>query len=131
MHIIYMYSFVVTSYTYNLIHFHFVCFVCCCFKSHSRIFHSYGDVTICWWRASNFGLCLALTVYPLNSEGSLMCGHLIWLGTTRFTVVTEGQEKPVASTEARTCDPPVANRTLYRGNKSYNRTLLTQICSLI
>ena len=33
----------------------------CCFTSHSRIFHSYGDLTICRWRASNFGLCLALT----------------------------------------------------------------------
>ena len=33
----------------------------CCFTSHSRIFHSYGDVTICRWRASNFGLCSALT----------------------------------------------------------------------
>ena len=34
--------------------------VCYCFTSHSRIFHSYGDVTICRWRASNFGLYSAL-----------------------------------------------------------------------
>ena len=35
-------------------------FVCYYFTSHSRILHSYGDVTICRWRASNFGLYLAL-----------------------------------------------------------------------
>ena len=32
-----------------------------CLTSHSRIFHSYGDVTKCQWRASIFGLCSALT----------------------------------------------------------------------
>jgi len=33
-----------------------ILFVWYCFTSNSRIFHSYGDVTICRWRASNFGL---------------------------------------------------------------------------
>jgi hypothetical protein len=41
------------------------------FTSHSRIFHSYGDVTIASKRLQNLGLCSALR--PLSSEGSLSC----------------------------------------------------------
>ena len=49
----------------------FVCLFVRSFSSQSRIFHSFGDVTI-----TGEGLQIltyALRVWPLNSEGSLAC----------------------------------------------------------
>ena len=49
-----------------------VCFfVCLLFSSHSRIFHSYGDVTITEEGLQFFSY--ARHSRPLNSEGSLAC----------------------------------------------------------
>ena len=49
------------------------CFCCCCFMSHSRIFHSYSDVTKCWRRASDFGLCSALVAIILHMGPHILC----------------------------------------------------------
>ena len=38
----------------------FVCLFIWGFSSHSRYFHSFGDVTFAGWRAADFELCLAL-----------------------------------------------------------------------
>jgi hypothetical protein len=44
-----------------------------CFKSHSRIFHSYGGVTIAGEGQQNLGLCSALYVF---GRTDLYCGTL-------------------------------------------------------
>ena len=93
-------------------HFDFFCWFICCFMYHWRICHSYGDITICRWRGLKI-LAFAWHLRPLSSEGSLACRHILWHGTSSFTVSSEGQEKPSASTKARTGGPPLANRALY------------------
>ena len=53
-------------------------FVCLfvCFTSHSKIFHSFGDVTIVCWKAANFDLCSALMAIEQWGFFSLL--HLLW-----------------------------------------------------
>ena len=52
----------------------------CCSSSHSKIFHSYGDVTI-----TGEGLQIltkAWHSWPLSSEGSLECHMVLWHGAS-------------------------------------------------
>ena len=53
------------------------------FSSHSRIFHSYGDVTIA---GEGLNMTYARHSWPLSSEGSLAC-HTYWNTEHPFTMV--------------------------------------------
>ena len=62
-------------------------FVCIFFSSHSRIFHSYGDVTI-----TSEGLQIltyAWHSWPLRSEGSLTCHTYCDTGHSFIMVISE------------------------------------------
>ena len=50
------------------------------FTSPSRIFHSYGDVTIAGEGLQNLGLCLALRAF--EQGGIFIVPHLLWRGTS-------------------------------------------------
>ena len=56
----------------------FVCLFVLGFLSHSRIFHSYGDITM----AANFDLCSALMV--IEQWGFFCVPHLLWHGTSVY-----------------------------------------------
>ena len=56
-------------------------FVCLFFLSHSRIFHSYGDVAI-----AGEGL---QTQWPLSSEGSSACHNYCDTGHPSIRVISE------------------------------------------
>ena len=59
-------------------------------SSHSKIFHSYGDVTRhhCRWRAANYDL-YARDSWPLSSEGPLTCHTYYDTGLPFIIVISE------------------------------------------
>jgi hypothetical protein len=63
--------------------------------SRSRIFHSYGDVTIAGEGLQNWGLCLALRAF--EQGGIFIVSHLLWNGTSVFSVSSEGPLHLIAS----------------------------------
>jgi hypothetical protein len=69
------------------------------FTPRSRIFHSYGDVTVAGERLRNLGLYLALRAF--EQEGIFIVPHLLWHGTSVFPVSAEGPPHLVASYDTR------------------------------
>ena len=63
---------------YNL----FDCLFVWCFWSHSKMFHSFGNVTIAVEGLQI--LTYARHLWPLSSEGSLACQHLLWHGASVY-----------------------------------------------
>jgi hypothetical protein len=62
-------------------------------RPRSRIFHSYGDVTIAG------GLCSALRAF--EQGGIFIVSHLLWQGTSVFPVSSEGPPHLVAFYDTR------------------------------
>jgi hypothetical protein len=58
------------------------------FTSRSRIFHVYGDVAIAGDGVQNLGLCSALRAF--EQWGIFIVPHLLWHGTSVFSVSSEG-----------------------------------------
>ena len=79
-------------------------FVCLVFMSHSRIFHSYGDVTITSERQI---LTYARHVWPLSKEISLVCHTYCDTGLWFMVVISEdpwhSNLLPVTSCFCRGC----------------------------
>jgi hypothetical protein len=65
------------------------------FTSRWKIFHLYGDVTIAGEGLQNLGLCSALRAF--QQGGIFVVLHLLWHGTSVFTVSSEGPPHLVAS----------------------------------
>jgi hypothetical protein len=65
------------------------------FTSRSRIFHLYGDVTIAGEGLQNLGICSALRAF--EQGGIFIVPHLLWHGTSVFSVSSEGPPHSVAS----------------------------------
>ena len=61
-------------------------FVCFDFSSHTRIFHSYGDVII---TGEGQILTYARHLWPLSSEGSLACGSYIDMDHPFIMLISE------------------------------------------
>jgi hypothetical protein len=66
-----------------------------CFKSCSRIFHLYGDLTITGEMLQNLGLCSAFRAF--EQEGFFIVPHLLWHGASVFLVSSEGPPHSIAS----------------------------------
>jgi hypothetical protein len=64
------------------------------FTSRSRIFHLYGDVNIAGEGLQNLGLCSALRAF--EQGGIFIVPHLLWHGTSVFSVPSEGPPHLVA-----------------------------------
>jgi hypothetical protein len=64
-------------------------------RSHSRIFHLYGDVTITGEGLQNLGLCSALRAF--EQGGIFIAPHLLWHGAFVIPVSSEGTLNSVAS----------------------------------
>ena len=58
----------------------FVCLFVCGLSSHSRIFHSFGDVTITGERLQFFDLCSA--IMAIKQWGFFNVSHLLWHGAS-------------------------------------------------
>jgi hypothetical protein len=56
--------------------------IICCFTSHSRIFHLYGDVTITGEGLQNLGLCSLLSAF--EQGGIFIVPHLLYTGPRLF-----------------------------------------------
>jgi hypothetical protein len=69
------------------------------FTSRSRIFHSYGDVTITGEGLQNLGLCSVLRAF--EQGGIFIVPHLLWHGALVFPVSSEGPPHSVASYDTR------------------------------
>jgi hypothetical protein len=65
------------------------------FTSRWKIFHLYGDVTIAGEGLQNLGLCSALRAF--EQGGIFIVLHLLWQGTSVFTVSSKGPPHLVAS----------------------------------
>jgi hypothetical protein len=65
------------------------------FKSRSKIFHSYRDVTIAGEGLWNLDLCSALRAF--EQWGIFIVPHLLWQGTSVFPVSSKGPPNLVAS----------------------------------
>jgi hypothetical protein len=63
--------------------------------SRSRIFHSYGDVTIAGEGLQNLDLYSVLRVF--EQGGIFIVSHLLWHGTSIFPVSSKGPPHLVAS----------------------------------
>ena len=59
----------------------------CGFSSNSKIFHSYGDITITGERLHN--LTYVRHSWPLNSEGSLTCHTHSYTGQPFMMIISE------------------------------------------
>jgi hypothetical protein len=70
-----------------------------CFTSHLRIFHLYGDVIIIGKGLQNLGLCSALRAF--EQGGIFIVPHLLWHGTSVFSVSSEGPPHLIASYDTR------------------------------
>ena len=70
-----------------------------CFTSHSRIFHSHEDVTNASEGLQNLGLCSTLRAF--EQGGIFIVPHLLWQGTSFFSVSSEGSSHSVASRDTR------------------------------
>ena len=91
----------------------------CCFTSHSRIVHSYGDVPICRWKASHFGICsalMAVRVFYCDTGPRVLLSHpkdrkpTSAASATRTHDLTTSRSKVERATDwatgpARTCSP--------------------------
>jgi hypothetical protein len=69
------------------------------FLCRSRIFHSYGDVTIVGEGLQNLGFCSVLRAF--EQGGIFNVTHLLWHGTSVFPVSFEGPPHLVASYDTR------------------------------
>ena len=65
----------------------FVCLFVCSFSTHSRIFHSFGDVTAAGERLQI--LIYVRHLWPLRSEGSLACHTYCDTGHPFIMVISE------------------------------------------
>ena len=117
----------------------------CGFSSHSRIFHSYGDVTI-----SGEGLQFLIYArhsWPLSSEGSLSChtycarGHpFSWSSpmaafsngvfTTCFTTLQQGFEYPTFHLRGELCAWTVIEREVKQITTNHNNCIMLWIWKL-
>ena len=66
----------------------FVCLFVWGFSSHSRTFHSYGNVTNIRWRVAKFDLCSALMA--IEQWGFISVPYLQWHGTFVYNGLLRG-----------------------------------------
>ena len=92
--------------------------MCVCFESfssHSRIVHSYGDLTNDQWKVTHFCLCSALMT--IEQWGFFSVPHLLWHGASVYNGHLQGPKTltPIAERLAVELSRPIFTTKVGRG----------------